>query len=156
MTEAWVQRYGSEAGSSDSASKVVTDAAGNVIVAGYTENQTSRREMLVIEYSGAGVPLWTNRYNGTANGYAEARAVAVDASGNVFVTGLDREFSGDQEGWGISDGSAGLRGRIIKSDDMAVRVACAESLIAPILQDRNRTGEFLLDFYLYPKWLNIR
>jgi hypothetical protein len=32
---------------------------------------------------------------------------------------LDREFSGDQEGWGITDGSAGLRGRIIKTDDMA-------------------------------------
>ncbi|MCI0745434.1 MAG: TrbI/VirB10 family protein [Verrucomicrobia subdivision 3 bacterium] len=32
---------------------------------------------------------------------------------------LDREFSGDQEGWGITDGSAGLRGRIIKSDEMA-------------------------------------
>jgi hypothetical protein len=32
---------------------------------------------------------------------------------------LDREFSGDQEGWGITDGSAGLRGRIIKSDNMA-------------------------------------
>lgn len=32
---------------------------------------------------------------------------------------LDREFSGDQEGWGIADGSAGLRGRIIKSDDLA-------------------------------------
>ena len=32
---------------------------------------------------------------------------------------LDREFSGDQEGWGITDGSAGLRGRVIKSDNMA-------------------------------------
>jgi hypothetical protein len=32
---------------------------------------------------------------------------------------LDREFSGDQEGWGITDGSAGLRGRMIKSDNMA-------------------------------------
>jgi hypothetical protein len=32
---------------------------------------------------------------------------------------LDREFSGDQEGWGITDGSAGLRGRVIKSDKMA-------------------------------------
>ncbi len=32
---------------------------------------------------------------------------------------LDREFSGDQEGWGITDGSAGLRGRVIKPDDMA-------------------------------------
>ena len=32
---------------------------------------------------------------------------------------LDREFSDGQEGWGITDGSAGLRGRVIKSDDMA-------------------------------------
>jgi len=27
---------------------------------------------------------------------------------------LDREFSGDQEGWGITDGSAGLRARVMK------------------------------------------
>jgi len=32
---------------------------------------------------------------------------------------LDREFSDDQEGWGITDGSAGLRGRLIKSDNLA-------------------------------------
>jgi hypothetical protein len=32
---------------------------------------------------------------------------------------LDREFSGDHEGWAITDGSAGLRGRVIKTDDMA-------------------------------------
>lgn len=32
---------------------------------------------------------------------------------------LDREFSGDQEGWGITDGSAGLVGKMIKSDDLA-------------------------------------
>jgi hypothetical protein len=32
---------------------------------------------------------------------------------------LDREFSGGTDGWGITDGSAGLRGRIIKSDDLA-------------------------------------
>jgi len=32
---------------------------------------------------------------------------------------LDREFCGDQEGWAITDGSAGLRGRVIKSDDLA-------------------------------------
>src|SRR5262249_46020130 len=83
LKKAWVQRYGSEAGSADSASKVVTDAAGNVIVDGSTgHNQTgSGSDMLVIKYSGAGVALWTNRYNGWARG------VAVDSSGNVFVTG---------------------------------------------------------------------
>jgi hypothetical protein len=62
VTEAWVQRYGSEAGSEDIAYKVVTDAAGNVIVAGSTDHQTGSADMLVIKYSGAGVPLWTNPY----------------------------------------------------------------------------------------------
>ena len=34
---------------------------------------------------------------------------------------LDREFDNNtnQTGWGITDGSAGIRGRIIKSDDLA-------------------------------------
>jgi len=34
-----------------------------------------------IAYSSAGVPLWTNRFNGTPS------KMAVDNSGNVFVTG---------------------------------------------------------------------
>lgn len=32
---------------------------------------------------------------------------------------LDREFDPDGTGWGITDGSAGLRGRVLKSDDLA-------------------------------------
>lgn len=37
----------------------------------------------------------------------------------LSAVALDREFSGDQEGWGVTDGSAGLRGRVIKSDELA-------------------------------------
>ena len=40
-----------------------------------------------IKYSSAGVPLWTNRYNGPGNGDDYASAVAVDGSNNVIVTG---------------------------------------------------------------------
>src|SRR5262249_40586227 len=38
---------------------------------------------------------------------------------HLRAVALDREFSGDQEGWDITDGSAGLRGRVIKSDNLA-------------------------------------
>ena len=40
-----------------------------------------------VAYSSAGVPLWTNRYSGPANGDDGAHSIAVDSNGNVFVTG---------------------------------------------------------------------
>jgi len=104
MTEAWVQRYESEAGSADYASKVVTDAGGNVIVAGTTHHtQTgSGSDMVIIKYSGAGVPLWTNRYDG------DARALAVDSSANVFVTGNSLGSGANYDYATIAYSSAGV------------------------------------------------
>jgi hypothetical protein len=43
---------------------------------------------------------------------------------------LDREFANDQAGWGITDGSAGLRGRVIKSDDLAEIKLFAATLLS--------------------------
>src|SRR5262245_39085187 len=54
--EAWVQRYGGQADANDDAQKVVTDNAGNVIVAGSTDNRINAADFLIIKYSGAGVP----------------------------------------------------------------------------------------------------
>jgi hypothetical protein len=55
---------------------------------------------------------------------------------------LDREFSGDQEGWGITDGSAGLRGRLIKSDNLAEIKLFAAALLegaASALTEKEQT-----------------
>ena len=97
VTEAWAQRYGSSTAFEDYASKVVTDPAGNVIVAG-----TTGSEMLVIKYSGAGVSLWTNRYNGSAS------AVAVDGRGNVFLTGNSDGAGGNSDYSTIAYSGAGV------------------------------------------------
>ena len=97
VTEAWVQCYGSEAGSQDSAGQVVTDPAGNVIVAGIVAGTPQ-----IIKYSGAGVPLWTNLYTGAARG------VAVDASGNVFVAGYSVGSGGDWDYAMIAYSGAGV------------------------------------------------
>ena len=66
------------------------DAAGNVVVAGITYLRfgitRTASDYTTLKYSPSGQPLWSARYRG-AGGYNLTRAVAVDALGNVFVTG---------------------------------------------------------------------
>ncbi len=55
---------------------------------------------------------------------------------------LDREANPDGEGWGITDGSAGLRGRLIKTDDFAeIKLFAATFLsgASGLLTDRQLT-----------------
>jgi hypothetical protein len=68
---------------------VAADPRGNVFVTGYSFGPGSNYnyDYVTIGYASSGVPLWTNRYNGPANGPDQAAALAVDNSGNVFVTG---------------------------------------------------------------------
>lgn len=88
VTTAWVQRYSHPTTASGVAGKVVTDHAGNVIVAGTVDNGVTGGDFLIIKYSGSGVPLWTNRYDSPESLGDAANGVAVDANDNVFVTGI--------------------------------------------------------------------
>ena len=67
-----------------------------MFVAGASDSSSfgTNHDYLTIKYSNTGVALWTNRYNGPGNGADGAHAVAVDSSGNVFVTG-DLGVGGD-------------------------------------------------------------
>src|SRR5262249_46410684 len=81
--------YDGPANSLDSARAIAMDGAGNVFVTGYSAGTGGDQDYATIKYSGAGVPLWTNRYHGP-NGINTATAIAVDAGGNVFVTGVSQ------------------------------------------------------------------
>ena len=83
----WTNRYNGPGNGDDRATAMAVDGSNNVIVTGYSTGSGSGYDYATIEYSSAGVPLWTNRYNGPGNGDDEANAVAVDRGGNVFVTG---------------------------------------------------------------------
>src|SRR5829696_1019096 len=83
----WVQHYDGPGNDLDVATAVALDTNGNVFVTGYSTGSGGDYDYTTIKYSGAGVPLWTNRYNGPGNGGDQAHAVAVDSNGNVFVTG---------------------------------------------------------------------
>ena len=85
----WTNRYHGPGAGSDVARAIAVDASGNVFVTGDSANTDPppyNRDYATIKYSGAGVPLWTNRYQiFTDNAYGTA--VAVDAGSNVVVTG---------------------------------------------------------------------
>src|SRR5882724_8238257 len=83
----WVQRYSSSGSEVDQASALAVDDSGNVIVTGRSKG-AGGSDYLTLKYSSAGVPLWTNRYNGPLQMDEQPAAVAVDASGDVVVTGF--------------------------------------------------------------------
>jgi uncharacterized delta-60 repeat protein len=83
----WTNRY-TRAASGDSGTDVVTDHVGNVLIAGYSSVSSSNSyDFTTVAYSGAGVPLWTNIYDGPGHGWDMATAIGVSASGDVFVAG---------------------------------------------------------------------
>src|SRR6185369_12992590 len=66
---------------------VVVDASGNVAVTGYSNNGNDN-DYYTAKYAAAtGALLWEKRYNSPANGDDVAQEIAVDASGNIVVTG---------------------------------------------------------------------
>ncbi|HTW92404.1 MAG TPA: SBBP repeat-containing protein [bacterium] len=84
-TEAWHARYGS-VGAGDAPSAIAVDAHGNVYVTGRCYNADKGcSEFGTVKYDASGSLVWDARYG---NGYDDAaQAIALDASGNVYVTG---------------------------------------------------------------------
>src|SRR5574341_1204041 len=83
----WVRRYKGPGNSDDYASALALDTAGNLYVTGSSWGSGTFNDYATIKYAPNGDELWVRRYNGPANDYDNASALAVDNSGNLYVTG---------------------------------------------------------------------
>src|SRR5690606_22816974 len=63
----WTNRYNGPGNGNDLANAIAVDGNGNVFVTGTSTNSSTGNDYATIKYSSAGVPLWTNRYNGLGN-----------------------------------------------------------------------------------------
>jgi hypothetical protein len=99
VQEAWVARYNGPGNSSDSARAITIDSSGNVYVTGYSAGADAGADgfsdFATIKYNSARQQQWVARYNGPGNSIDGGTAIAVDTSGNVYVTG-DSTGSGGQ------------------------------------------------------------
>jgi hypothetical protein len=84
---AWVRRYDGPANGSDGAYAIAVDGSGNVYVTGGSAGSGTGSDFATIKYHPNGDTAWVRRYDGPWNDYDWARAIAVDGSGNVYVTG---------------------------------------------------------------------
>jgi uncharacterized delta-60 repeat protein len=110
-TEQWRARYGVPLMSRELGRRVVTDASGNVYVTGYSANSEADadKDYVTIKYNSSGVRQWAALYDGPAHGHDEANAIAVDASGNVYVTGFCQFSAGDYNIATVKYNSYGVR-----------------------------------------------
>lgn len=88
--ELWVRIYDGPVESDDDVpTALAVDLNGNVIISGYTNTYNSLyHDFITIKYSFSGFEQWVRTYNGEGN-YDEdqASSIAVDNSGNSYVTG---------------------------------------------------------------------
>jgi uncharacterized delta-60 repeat protein len=93
--EQWAARYNGPANRHDAAHVLALDSLGNVYVTGFSEGSGTNTDYATIKYNSSGEQQWVARYNGLGNDTDEATAIAVDGSGNVYVTGRSVGSGGD-------------------------------------------------------------
>jgi len=94
VEEAWAARYKGQAGGADHALDMVIDGSGNVYVTGKSfSNKPYNYSYATVKYDNDGNELWVARYDGPGGDDDAAQAIAVDVSGNVYVTG--KSYNGE-------------------------------------------------------------
>ncbi len=113
-TQLWFNTL--DSGGTDTARRLAVDRAGNVYAVGHTEGslpgQTSAgdTDAWIVKYDTNGNQQWLNQF-GTSS-LDEAQAIALDAAGNVYVTGetegsLFGSHQGGSDAWIVKYSSSG-------------------------------------------------
>lgn len=83
----WVARFNGSGNGADVPSCISLDPDSNIIVTGFSWGGETERDFLTMKYDAGGKLLWKARYNGPANGADVPKSMALDAQGNICVTG---------------------------------------------------------------------
>jgi uncharacterized delta-60 repeat protein len=76
---------------------IVVDNDGNSYITGWSGDANNLYDYATIKYSPTGDQLWVKRYGGSANDNDFAYRLALDASGNIYVTGQTVNTGSDND-----------------------------------------------------------
>lgn len=112
--EQWVVRYNSPSNSYDRAIALALDHANNVYVTGTSHDSTTDEDYVTIKYNAAGVEQWVARFNGADSDWDGARALVLDNTGNVYVTGSSKGLSSDNDYATVKYNPAGVEQWVVR------------------------------------------
>jgi uncharacterized delta-60 repeat protein len=88
----WTKQLGALGPTTVQVNAAASDSSGNLYITGYTDGgldgntQSGVTDFFIIKYNSTGAKQWT-RQLGTTNGDVTGTAIALDSSGNIYVTG---------------------------------------------------------------------
>ncbi len=96
VSENWIARFTSDSIRNEKVNDMFVDSQGNIYLTG-SQRQTSANfdiEAVTVKYNSQGVQQWIQNYRAPANNGAFGRAIHVDESGNIYITGENAIYSG--------------------------------------------------------------
>jgi len=149
----WVSRYDGPSNFHDTPYAIAVDKDNNVFVTGGSSGVGTRYDYATVKYNPSGAQMWVMRYNGPANYNDVTKAIAVDDSGNVFVTGSSDGASSDNQDYATikynSDGVQQWLSRYDGSgggDDAYAMVLDENSNLFVAGQSRNPVAPYSYDY----------
>lgn len=139
-TELWVQRYNGPGNLSDKANALAIDDSGNVFVTGYSDGSGTEPDCCTIKYDSAGEEIWIARYNGPANDWDEAEAIAISPSGNIYITGFSWGIASNYDYVTIKYNPAGVEQWVQRYDGTYHGIDRANDLTIDTLENVYLTG----------------
>ena len=142
--EQWVARYNGPENSADEAQAIVVEENGNVYVTGGSGGPS--REYTTIKYNSSGDEQWVTQYNGPGDGNDEPSDIAIDAKGNIYVTGESLGLGTRYDFATVKYNNSGAEQWVARyngpgnADDLAVALSVDESQNIYITGTSSATG----------------
>ncbi|MDD5362001.1 MAG: SBBP repeat-containing protein [Ignavibacteria bacterium] len=149
VSQEWVARYNGPGNGEEWAHSLAVDDSGNAYVTGSIMENGTSYDYATIKYNSAGIQQWIAIYNGPGNANDDATAIAVDGSGNIYVTGQSAGSQFEYNYATIKYNSAGVQQWVARYNGPGIKDSEASSIVVDGLGNIYVTGKSITGIMYY-------